>query len=181
MSIDLKGNLAKAIHALSRFHVGLGSASGIATAMLLFIIIPDVVGRALFNYTIPAAAEISVLLLLCKIFLGLPGAQASNAFFNADAFVGRLSGRWQARVRTGTTLLSFVVVALIAAITAQEAWKSTLAGEVSYGVHAVPVWPGRIVIALGLALLALQLLADSLRLVLGVAPVESEGSGLGPE
>jgi TRAP-type C4-dicarboxylate transport system permease small subunit len=181
MPANQKAGLAKAIRALSKFHIGLGSASGIATALILFVIIPDVVGRALFSYTIPAAAEIGVLLLLCKIFLGLPGAQASNAFFNADAVVNLLSPRWRRWVQVATTLVAFVVVTIIASITAQEALQSTLAGEVSYGVHSVPIWPGRIVVALGLSLLALQLLADTARLILGIERVGHEGSGLSPE
>lgn len=181
MARDSDSWVSKAVRALSKFHVGLGSASGIATAMLLFVIIPDVVGRSLFSYTIPAAAEIGVLLLLCKIFLGLPGAQASDAFFNAGAFVALLPERGQRMVKIATTLIALSVVALLAVLTTHEAIQSTISGETSYGVHAVPVWPGRIVVALGLSLLALQLLADVVRLAMGVAGVDREGSGLSPE
>ncbi len=46
--------------------------------------------------------------------------------------------------------------------------RSTQRGEVSFGVIAFPVWPGRIILAAGLILLSIQLLVDFVRLLAGV-------------
>src|SRR3546814_7553382 len=73
-----KSTLRSCLNAVSRFNTGLGSASGLATMLMMMIIVPDVILRATISFTIPLATEIGVLLLICKIFLGMPGAQRSE-------------------------------------------------------------------------------------------------------
>src|SRR3546814_14470926 len=79
-----KSTLRSCLNAVSRFNTGLGSASGLATMLMMMIIVPDVILRATISFTIPLATEIGVLLLICKIFLGMPGAQASRANFHVS-------------------------------------------------------------------------------------------------
>lgn len=179
----LRGVAERCIGALTRFNIGLGSASGLSTLLMMLIIVPDVVGRKFFNVTVPAAAEIGVFLLLGKIFLGLPGAQASEANFHVAVITERLSERWRLRLRLVATVLAFGVFALLSVLSIGEAFNSWQRNEVTYGVHTFPVWPGRILVAVGLSLLTLQLLADACRLIFGLRPpgVEREGSGLSPE
>src|SRR3546814_20944860 len=68
-----KSTLRSCLNAVSRFNTGLGSASGLATMLMMMIIVPDVILRATISFTIPLETEIGVLLLICKIFLGMPG------------------------------------------------------------------------------------------------------------
>jgi TRAP-type C4-dicarboxylate transport system permease small subunit len=146
----------------------------------VLIIVPDVIGRKFFNAPIPGASERGVLLLVCKIFLGLPGAQASGSNFSVSLIHGMMSPSQRRVADATTTLIAAVVFGLMARMSVVSAIRSTERGEISYGVIAFPIWPGRIVLAIGLILLTLQLLIDVLRLASGMEtprPAEPE-SGL---
>ena len=60
-------------------------------------------------------------------------------------------------------LVSLLTVSLIAWFSWSKAIDSTKAGEESYGTISFPVWPSRLLIAFGLTMLALQLVAGLLR------------------
>jgi TRAP-type C4-dicarboxylate transport system permease small subunit len=177
-------SLKRLIDGYSGFSVRLGSASGISTMLLMLIIVPDVVLRKFFSVTIPLAAEIAVLLLMGKIFLGLAGAQASGANFHVSFFTERLTPVWQRRLQLAHSLFATLVIGLLAWLTTLEAIKSTAHGEMSFGVDPFPIWPGRIVLAVGLCLLAVQLLLDTLRTAFGFPEADrpaEESLGVGVE
>jgi len=173
------GRLGRWIDAYASLSIKLGAASGTSTMLLMLIIVPDVLLRKLFSVTIPLATEIAVLLLMGKVYLGLAGAQASNANFAVTAYAERLSPPARRLLRTVHLGIALVVFALLAWFTSGEAIRSTLSGETSFGVTPFPVWPGRILLAVGLCLLTLQLAFDLLRAALGLperrGPREGDG------
>lgn len=160
-------------NAISRFNVGLGSASGLSTMLLILIIVPDVIARKFLGFTIPFASEMAVFLLVCKIFLGLPGAQASKANFHVTLISGRLPARAARILKIVTLTLSLVLIAMLGWYATHEAVRSTGAGEAVYvGANQFPVWPQRIVVSIGLVLLGVQLLVDLVRAAAGLPEAE---------
>lgn len=177
-----KQTLRSCLNAVSRFNTGLGSASGLATMLMMMVIVPDVILRATISFTIPLATEIGVMLLICKIFLGMPGAQASRANFYVSVFTELLGERWRKGLRLITTLIPIGIIGLLAWLTTQEAVYAAGIGETSYGVYPFPIWPERIIVAVGFVLLTVQLLADVIRILADLPDdVAPEGSGPGPE
>jgi len=155
---------------IDRLHVGLGSLSGLATMVMMLIIVPDVLLRKFFNVTIPGAAEGSVLLLVLMVYLGLAGAEARGANFAASFFIERRSGGQQRAAAVLTTLAALGFAALMAWLTGKAAWASMLRGESTFGIVRFPIWPSRMVIALGFALLTLQFALQLQRLLRGLPP-----------
>src|SRR3546814_2883141 len=107
--------------------------------LMMMIIVPDVILRATISFTIPLATEIGVLLLICKIFLGMPGAQASRANFHVSVLTELLGERWRKALRLATTLISIGIIGLLAWLTTQEAVYATGIGETSYGIYPFPI------------------------------------------
>src|SRR3546814_5006336 len=97
--------------------------------LMMMIIVPDVILRATISFTIPLATEIGVLLLICKIFLGMPGAQASRANFHVSVLTELLGERWRKALRLATTLISIGIIGLLAWLTTQEAVYATGIGD----------------------------------------------------
>ena len=160
--------VARMVDGYSRFCIALGSLSGLSTMILMLIIVPDVIGRKFFNAPIPGASETGVLLLICKIFLGLPGAQASGSNFSVTVMRELMSPRWRRVSDLIMTLIAAAVFGLIARASVFNAIRSTERGEISFGVIAFPIWPGKIILAGGLILLTIQLVMDALRLGFGL-------------
>ncbi len=160
---------------ISRAHVLLGASSGVATLVMILLIVPDVLLRKFAGVTIPGASEGSVLLLVVLAYLGMAGAQANQAHFSADFLVHRLRPAWRRRLQVAALILSLVFVLAVAWLTTASAWESTVRGESSFGIVRFPIWPSRIAVALGFALLALQIVVDIVRAWKGILPGAAPG------
>ncbi|TNE34959.1 MAG: TRAP transporter small permease [Alphaproteobacteria bacterium] len=146
--------------AISRFSIAVGSLSGLATGVMMVVILIDVIGRAFFAAPLPLATEISIMLLIVKIFLGMAGAQATDSNFQVTIAVDLLNSRWRRIQRIFSLFISLIGMGIIAWLSITYAITSTERGEVSFGVYLWPVWPERIILAAGLALLIVQILSD---------------------
>ncbi|MFC3229899.1 TRAP transporter small permease [Marinibaculum pumilum] len=151
------------LSAVERGLVALGAVSGCATLLMVLLIVPDVFLRKLLSTTVPAAAELSTQLLVLLVFLGLAGAQTRGDHFTMTAAVERMPRAARRACRLVATLASLGFAAIMAWVTAMKAWTAVLREETTIGVVSLPVWPVRIAIALGFALLALQLLLQAWR------------------
>lgn len=145
---------------ISRVSIAVGSLSGLATGAMMIVIVTDVVGRAFFAAPLPLATEISVMLLIVKVFLGMAGAQATDSNFQVTVLVDQLSPRWKRIQRILSLVIALAGIGLIAWLSTQQAITSTRQDEISFGVHPWPIWPERIILAAGLTLLVVQIAAD---------------------
>jgi len=136
--------------------------SGWLVIPMMFSIFLDAVLRGLFNVALLGVVESNSLLLVTLIYMGLAGAQASGANFRLTLVTERLPRRAQAILSAVGWLFVLVVLAILTGFCIQEALFSYAKGETSYGLVNFPLWPSRIVVAFGLALLWLQLLLDGL-------------------
>ncbi len=100
------------------------------------------------------------MLLIAKVFLGLAGAQATDSNFQVTVLTDQLSPRWKHAQQIMSLCIALVGIGIIAWLSTLYAISSTIQGEISFGVHAWPIWPERIILALGLCLLVVQILSD---------------------
>ncbi|BBK43826.1 hypothetical protein STVA_38460 [Allostella vacuolata] len=154
--------------------LGLGIFTGFGTILMTLAVVTDVACRVLFNAPLAGASEFSELLLVAMIFLGLAAAQQRREHFAIDLVTQYLPPAVKRAVLLAGWLASLAVVALLAWLSAKSAWMSFLRSEASYGTTAFPVWPGRAVLAFGLALLAVQLAVD---IALGLRPARPADAG----
>jgi TRAP-type C4-dicarboxylate transport system permease small subunit len=152
---------------LDRACVALGSLSGVLILVMILLVSVDVVIRKLFAETVPGASEINTLLLVALVYLGLAGAQARGAHFSVTLLRDRLPAGGRRATDMATTAVSLAFTGVLTVFTYGKAMQSFASGEASFGVVAFPIWPSRAAIALGFALLSLQLLVQLLRLALG--------------
>lgn len=155
--------------------VRLGVLSGFATLVIMVIVCIDVAGRAVFNAPLHSGTELSELLLVALVFLGLGAAQQQRQNFAVDVVVRH----FPERVRRGFDLFSYVVcfglVLTLAWPSTKQAIASFERGESGFGIVAFPVWPARTILAIGLWLLAVQFASDIYRLLTGRPNPRSAG------
>jgi TRAP-type C4-dicarboxylate transport system permease small subunit len=147
----------------------LATLAGLLTALIMVIVCLDIAARALLNRSIPGASESAVVLLLALVFLGFAGAEAKGENFSVTILVQSLGARARRVLHVVATLIALVTVALLAWFSWSRGLAATAAGEASYGTISFPVWPSRLLIAFGLTMLALQLVATILTTVSGDA------------
>lgn len=150
--------------ALRRVSLALGAVAGAGTAILMLTVVPDLVARGVFGEAVYGMSETGIFLLVLIVYLGLAAAQVRRELFYvgvADTFVSPARLRWLLLVRY---LVSAAIAAAFAWFATLGAIDSTSKGESSYAVIAYPIWPAKIVVAFGLALLALQFLVEAIEL-----------------
>jgi TRAP-type C4-dicarboxylate transport system permease small subunit len=153
----------------------LGVASGFATLLITVVISIDVAGRAVFSAPLHSSTEVSELLLVAMVFLGLAAAQQNRQNYAIDVFSRHLPTTVQWTLEVIGYLFCVGVVGLLAWLSTRQAISAYERGEAGFGIISFPIWPGRFVLAFGLWLLVLQFIFDTIRLVTGQPPAAPAG------
>lgn len=140
------------------------AASSVAIALVVAMLY-EVVARYGFDAPTLWAFDVSYMLNGCIFLLGAAYALKNNAHVRIDFLYRRFPRRWQTLIdRTMFLFILFPLFSFLAWIAGSKAWRAWLSGEVEPVSPWAPLmWPFYGVIALGLALFALQLLAEGLR------------------
>jgi TRAP-type C4-dicarboxylate transport system permease small subunit len=165
------------IGAVERLLMRLGIVSGFATLIITIIVVLDVAGRSLFNAPLHMSTELSELLLVVLVFLGLAAAQQNRQNYAIDIGTRALPQGLQVAIEHLGYLFSLVLVAVLAWLSTKQAISAFERGEAGFGIIPFPIWPARFILAIGLWLLALQFVCDLLRYLMGTPRVVEGGAG----
>lgn len=139
------------------------ASSYVAAVAITWIMVSttlDVASRYLRNRSIAGVLEIGEIMLVVAVFLGMAYAEHDGQHIRTDLLTRRLPVTLARRVRIVGLAVMAVFVAWLAWNTSFEAWHSFRTGEYRFGVIEVPVWPAKIAVTVGLALLTLQALIN---------------------
>jgi TRAP-type mannitol/chloroaromatic compound transport system permease small subunit len=139
-------------------------------ALLAVLINADVFGRALFRHPLPGVTEAAGLAIVLIVFLQIAYCARGGYLTRSDALLARLGTR---RPAAAAVLdgMHHLVGSVLFAILAGSAWllfrKAWLGNEFegAPGVIMIPVWPVKLVVALGAACMAIQLARMGVRSV----------------
>lgn len=159
--------MQRLIAMIEQVNVVTGVLSGVTTLIITLIIVADVAMRSLFNAPIAGATETSTLLMIALVYLGLASVQVYKENFRVEVALTILPRRWRRWQELAASLIATVAIGIFSWRTGSEAYRSFMRNEVEYGAIDFPVWPARIIIAVGLILLTLQLACDCARLIFG--------------
>lgn len=155
------------IEAVEWLLLRLGVLSGFATMVVTLLVVADVAGRAIFNAPLHSATEISELLLVVLVFIGLAGAQQKRQNYAIDVATRHLPMGLQNLLEVMGYILCLVLTAGLAWFSTKQALSSFDRGEAGFGIIAFPIWPARFILAFGLWLLSLQFVCDIIRFFTG--------------
>lgn len=133
--------------------------AGLGIVCLMLLTVVDVGLRKFVGRGVPGALEISEVALVAVVFAALMAAEVGNVHVRTPILVERLPHRAANLVKLLGLVPATVFVFWAAWLTAMEGLASAESGEFRFGVVAVPVWPAKLVIPIGLAGLALALAA----------------------
>ncbi|ALJ18398.1 TRAP transporter small permease [Microbacterium sp. No. 7] len=129
--------------------------SAIAVVIIMVLMVAEVLARNVFTHrSVPGSYELTETLVVLVMAFGLMSAERLQANPRVTLLTDALSPFKARRVRFLGQILSTVVVVWFAYGTVLEAIKSTQRGQVIQGLVVFPVWPTKIVLALGFVLLS---------------------------
>jgi TRAP-type C4-dicarboxylate transport system permease small subunit len=135
---------------------------------LMVLIGADILGRQAFNAPIPGVPELVSLSIVAIVFLQVPQALRAGRFTRSDSLLNLLKNRHPRLGESVEIMFDLVAIATLLALI-YSAWplfvkdwqNNTFVGAV--GDFTAPVWPVKLALVLGTALLILQFCARIVR------------------
>jgi TRAP-type mannitol/chloroaromatic compound transport system permease small subunit len=155
---------------IARVIDGLNTAIGRSVVWLILAATLISAGNAVIRYTLDISSnawlELQWYLFAAVFLLAAPYTLLKNEMVRIDVVAGRLSRRTQVWIDVFGTLFFLLPMALVLAVLGWPGFVQALARhEVSSNAGGLVVWPARLLIPVGFALLALQGVSELIKRV----------------
>ena len=147
-------------HLLEPVALGILLVGGLGLVISTFLGTADVVGTQMFGVPVPGATEITESTMVLIVFGALTYTQIRRSHIRVELLYMRAGARGQAAMDVFASLMAVLFFSLLLWQAVGEALFSIKIDEATFGLVRMPLWPARIVLAAGTALLILQLLLD---------------------
>lgn len=140
---------------------------------MMMIAVVDVIMRYFFHRPIIGSVEISIILMVCVVFLSIAWCALNDGHISVDIITGKLSKRGRALLNSFDNIVTFALALLIA-------WRSLLEGMsvkkmgVTSPLLGIPRYPFVFVAAFGFLLLFFAALILFIRNVKSVKDAKKE-------
>ena len=137
-----------------------GTIGALALLLLGLVVAGEVVSRA-FGYAVVGGVEVSEVLLAVLVFTAIAYTQVADGHVAMEAFVNLMPESYRRLAHAGSLVVCTAVAALLAYGAGMEAVRSYVEKEFQFGTTHFPLWPTKSIVAIGLALLAIELLLQA--------------------
>lgn len=129
----------------------LSIVAGVAIVGLMLITVIDVVLRKFFASGFPGAIEINEIALVVIVFLAMMSAEMLSVHVRTPILTERVSPTAANILHIIGFTPAVVFLTWLTIRTSQEALKSVASGEFRFGIVNIPLWPGKVAVAIGVA------------------------------
>lgn len=148
-TIEVREGVArKAVHLLSR---ALGYIAVLVILFMMVATVADVSRRYFAGTPIPGVTEAGEVIMVMAVFLGIAYTESRGAHVRVTLVLEMLPPRVAAIINSFAMLLVLGLLAWMVWVTTGRALEALEVNEVRFGLVKIPVWPGRIAIAVGFA------------------------------
>lgn len=157
-------NLIKYVDAISIYAVVL---SGVSISIILLIEVVNALGRKV-GMPFPCTLEMAESLMISCIFMATSAVASAEDHTFVTVITRKLPGSTRRSLDAFANFLGAIVIAILAVGAWDIALSSVAELEMRIGVYRFPIYPFKIIFAIGLSLLSLQFLVNVLRCILNI-------------
>jgi TRAP-type C4-dicarboxylate transport system permease small subunit len=149
--------------------VGFGIfVAGISIALIVALITVEVVGRTFFSYSTLIAEEVSGYLLVCAVFLALGDTARKDKFIRVEIFYNKLRLEYKRIFNIIINLISMAYLFVLLHFTYVYVLFDFNAEIKSVFVSKIPLWIPQSFIVIGLTLVIIYFLFDTMNEMLAI-------------
>jgi len=150
----------------------LGICLLVATQVLMNLIDRTMIlsGYGAIGLSVPSYADFTGFFLAASSFLALAYTKRAGGHIRVTLMLHRLSDKWRRRFDLLSLIIGGVVTIYFAFYTGGLVWDSYVYEDLSSGIISVPLWIPQFSMLLGLILLAISFIDDSICVLNGVHP-----------
>ena len=167
-------------HLLERVALAVLLVGGLGMLLSMFLGVADIVGTQVLSVPVPGPYEITESTMVLIVFGALCYAQIRRAHIRVELIYARMGPRVQAGMDVFADIAALVFFGLMLWQAKMEAEYSYQINERTVGLIRFPLYPARIVLAAGTALLILRLILDLIVDIRRVFTGEPLDQGLPP-
>jgi len=145
---------------VQRLAVGLVLLGSVGMMVSMLICVADVIGTNFFDWPVPGTLEITESTMVLIVFGALAYTQEKRGHIRVEILHGYMGPRIRSLMDAVTHLLALVFFALLCWGSIGELTYSWEMKEATMGAIRFPLYPARLLLTLGAALLVLQLALD---------------------
>jgi TRAP-type C4-dicarboxylate transport system permease small subunit len=145
---------------LQRLAVGMVLLGSVGMMISMFICVADVTGTNFFEWPVPGTLEITESTMVLIVFGALAYTQEKRGHIRVELLHGYMSPRVKSFMDAVTHILAFVFFALLGWQSVSELSYSWEMREATMGAIRFPLYPARLLLTAGTALLIAQLALD---------------------
>ncbi len=135
---------------------------GIGMLMSMFLGVADIVGTQVLLIPVPGPRELTESTMVLIVFGALAYAQIKRAHIRVEIVYLQAGPRLRAAMDVITDVAAIIFFSLLLWQAVLEAQYSLQIGEATVGLIRFPLWPARITLAAGTALVIVRLVLDLL-------------------
>ncbi len=143
--------------------------AGVVLMIMVLVIVFEVIMRKFLNSPTMWSIEFVTILMVWFGFLTLAVIQKFGRHVYVDLFVGRLDVKTAKIWQTVILVLPIVFIVILSYFTWEEFFEAWESGETTSTIWAPPIWPLKLALPVGGALLAIQLISDLLNGLINLA------------
>ncbi|WP_428911554.1 TRAP transporter small permease [Niallia sp. Krafla_26] len=145
--------------------------SGFIILFLMFLITIDVTMRKLGN-PLPGSVELVQILTVSIVFLGVAYVQKVKGHIFIEVATDKLPNKAKQGLDFIGYLIGLVICAIVTWQSGLAAWESIKIMEYATGIVHIPLWPAKVIIAIGMASLTTRMVWDILFYLFPVLKLE---------
>jgi TRAP-type C4-dicarboxylate transport system permease small subunit len=145
---------------VQRMAIGLLLLGAVGLVLSMVLGFADVVGTKFLDYPVPGTLEFTESTMVLVVFGALAFTQSKRGHIRVEVFYNFGGPRTRALFDAFTHLVAFIYFGLLCWLGIQEAIYSWEISEASMGTIRFPLFPARALLAVGTALLLMQLVID---------------------
>jgi TRAP-type C4-dicarboxylate transport system permease small subunit len=149
--------IAESVEAIAIILLLLGAAGLMVSMVLGFA---DVIGTKFLDYPVPGTLEFTESTMVLVVFGALAYTQSKRGHIRVEIIYNFFGPRTRALLDAFTHLIALIYFGLLCWLGIQEALYSWDISEATMGTIRFPLFPARVLLAVGTALLLLQLVLD---------------------
>jgi C4-dicarboxylate transporter, DctQ subunit len=156
----IQNRMASILDQLTRLSFNL---SGLALALMVFLIIYEVTMRYFFNSPTNWSSDVNQWLFALAIMLALPEITRANGNVAITIIIEKLSHHKKVFIFRAIAILAFVVCMAVAYIAGMESYRQYVNGIATMWVNPIPKWWISSVIPFGFFLSGVHFLREGIR------------------
>lgn len=147
-------------HLIERLALGVLMIGGLGMLMSMFLGVADIVGTQVLLIPVPGPRELTESTMVLIVFGALAYAQIRRAHIRVEIVYLRAGPKMRAVMDVITDVAAILFFSLLLWQALLEFQYSLQIGEATVGLIRLPLWPARLTLAAGTALMILRLLVD---------------------